>query len=204
MEEDVTPMVEWARTGNQKGAMLQVLTRPMPAKSILHRAKKISPRITYRDLVSLLQGAQKMEVVTCLTPKRDWGKIYYLTPLGQQTVHQAFGIHTPLLPTIDWDAFAYAQYGATRFNVFLNLTGHNQRPRRATDIKRALRGEQGLTLNQTSRALAELELEGLVRIHSISLRRSSRLYAYTEKGQEIMDMLHYFDARDPFSFTEKR
>ena len=197
-------MVEWARTGNQKGAMLQVLTRPMPAKSILYRAKKINPRITYRDLVSLLQGAQEKEVVTCLTPKRDWGKIYYLTPLGQQTVHQAFGIHTPLLPTVDWDAFAYARHGETRYHVFLNLTGPHERPRRATDITRALRGEQGLTLNQTSRALAELELEGLVRIHSISLRRSSRLYAYTEKGQEIMDMLHYFDAHDPFSLTEKR
>jgi hypothetical protein len=192
-------LAEWAITGNQKAAMLRVLAAPMPAKVILMLARKISPSMTMRDLLVLLHVAQEKGVVRCLTPKRIQGKLYYPTPLGRQAVKIAFGMHLGPLPDEDWEAYSYILSGESRFHVFTEVLAQDGSPRRITDVKFALRGERGLTLNQASRALAELQAADLVRVCGLTKRRASKLYSYTDKGQSIINVMRSFGPDNPFS-----
>jgi hypothetical protein len=185
-------LAAWAAEGSQKSAILRVMRQPLSGSQILSRAQKYNSRITYRDLWAVLQAATKKGVVECLTPDIKNGKIYFPTSIGRRVLQTAFSNSILTPPEIDWNAYAYLCAGKARWWVFLHLEDRNGHPRRATDIKKALREVHGVTLNQTSRALLELELCGLIKIAGVSKKRASRLFGYTSQGRSIRNTIRIY------------
>ena len=193
-------LVRWVSEGNQKSAVLRVMTHVMPGKVILRRARAINSRITKRDVWGILQAAIEKGVVECLTPQAEYGKVYTLTVLGSTVIYEAFGLLSCLPPmNIDWYQYAYILSGAVRTNVFLEVQPGLSARRRVTDIKRALRGRFGISINHTIRAVDDLLKAGLIHKVGESAKRSCALYDYTDMGQKIVNAMRLFKVNDPFS-----
>ncbi len=201
---DELALAEWMKRGSQKAAIFRVMTRPMPPIQLLELARMRNPAITMRDLWGVLHSGIDAGVTQCLTPSLPQSRIYYPTDLGRRALDRAFGLQVPPLPDgVNWERTAYVLSGSARTRVFLEVQSTDGHPRRATDIKTALRSRAGITLNQSIRALNELEHAGLVKLDGLTDRRQSRLYAYTSTGRRIVDVLRYYRSRDALAYTER-
>lgn len=192
----------WLLRGNQRRAVAAALLAIRTGTQVWRTAATRSPRITLRDTRAILRDLEARYLARCLNPSARTGRLYAATEHGWARLARLFpeAVHTcPGVP-LDADLVGFVLRGRVRNAVFCALAADS--PFRApldsaTAIKRYLRDSHPVTLNQTIRALRELEASGLVERTGFSARRVT--YRVSQAGRTVKEYIAggYEPSHDP-------
>ncbi len=184
---------QWLTRGHQRAAVAQVLRKPMTASEIRDAARVMSPRIRLRDIWFLMRQFAERGLVVCLHPKQVTGSLYHLTAEGRAAVLWAFGIAFEAPKEgIDWRKYSWTVRAKTRRLTLQGLHRLEKRtrlPQTATQIRKQIRDEGLVSLNQVIRALKEMLGVGLIRCAGVTKKQSRKLYLLTPAGKRILQQL---------------
>lgn len=77
-------LIAWIVSGSRRTAILKALERPMSPCQVHKKSKDYSPKISLNHASDTLRELQKQGLATCITPENTRGRIYQLTPLGEE------------------------------------------------------------------------------------------------------------------------
>lgn len=183
-------LVRWINRGNQRRAVARSLETVMTMTQICEAAARDTPQITLRDTRAIVRDFEDRDLVRCLNPEARNGRLYAPTAQARQVFAQASPKYCPgpdgLPAGCNHETMSYLLRGRVRTEVFRRLADDDPfRPRydSATLVKRAMREQYPVTLNQSIRALHELRRSGLImRVDSDGVQRR---YMLTEQGQHV-------------------
>ena len=181
----------WLTRGKQRHAAAISFTAMRSGAELLSLAKTHASKITARDLRAILREFEARGLIHCINPQDTCGRLFCPTPQGARLFEQLSGKAVVLPPDdLDFGLLAFLARGRVRRAVFLLLASEplgKPKPRAASTLKRALRGHCPVTLNQTIRALNELQRAGLIQ----TVETGSRLHSYglTQSGIRTAEFL---------------
>ena len=183
--------IKWVKRGRQRTAVVRVLRKPMTASEICRAAQPINPHIQLRDVWFIMGQLKQKGLVVCLNPKHVTGKLYSLTAFGHEVAVRGFNLPPSTKPEhLDWRRYAQVVRAKVRKLVLLELARlPSSSPRTASVIRRHLREKHPIGLNQTIRALKDLERLGLARSKPVSDRDARRAYRATTAGLAVARQL---------------
>ncbi len=165
----------------------------MTSLEICQAAESIKPNIQLRSVTSTLRGFEKRGLVYCLFPHRVKGRLYFFTDMGRAIAKQTLGkIVEPLSKDIDMDAYSKISYAKIRRIVLLELVkknGKDEGGKTVVEIKRNLLDSYPIGVNQTLKAVKELEGYGLAESLVMARKGNRKLYKITSKGEKIVEQL---------------
>lgn len=74
----------WAVSGSQRMAVMKAMSKPMPPSLIRKEAVKYNPKVSLNNTCDVLRGMAQVGLAVCLRPEARVGRIYALTPAGQE------------------------------------------------------------------------------------------------------------------------
>lgn len=186
-------LMKWVTRGIQRHAVTRHLHRPQTSAQLWNAAKRDAPRLTMRDTRAILRDLESRGLASCLNPSALTGRIYAATNFGGEllrllTPGQEPSVEKPLAAVTD--SLAFVLRGRVRHAVFRTATTHipgRPTPTSASTIKRHLRNIHPVTLNQTIRALRELERAGIV--ETVPSETRIRHYGPTEIGKLLVPFI---------------
>ncbi|MFA6286046.1 MAG: hypothetical protein WC661_01580 [Opitutaceae bacterium] len=179
-------LIPWLQRGNQRRAVARSLVGIMTGTQLWHQARLHAPRINLRDVRAILRQLETQTLVRCINPEATSGRLFCVTPVGRVVFDQTFE-RSSAMPSLPEGVFpwqlSFLFRGHVRQAVFRAVCEPplgKPLEQSATSIKRQLRETCPLTLNQTIRALRELEHAQL--IHSVDPVCRRHLYLPTPEA----------------------
>lgn len=162
---------EWLSRGRQRIAVATVFRGVLTGVQLWREAAKFAPKIQLRDVRAILREFEARKLSRCLNPTATCGRLFEPTRAGTTAFNalapQSSAVPMRLNSGADLPLASYLLRARVRLAVFREILEDDfggTGPKSAAVVKRALRGTCPLTLNQTSRALHELERTGLIEI----------------------------------------
>ncbi len=162
---------EWLSRGRQRIAIATVFRGVFTGVQLWREAAKFAPKIQLRDVRAILREFEARKLSRCLNPTATCGRLFEPTRAGITAFNalapQSSSVPMQFKSVADLPLASYLLRARVRLAVFREILQEdfgNSGPKTAAEVKRALRGACPLTLNQTSRALHELERAGLIEI----------------------------------------
>jgi hypothetical protein len=192
--------MKWVARGCQRRSVVINLHGIKTGSQLWQGARLSAPRITLRDTRAVLRQLEKRGIVECLNPSAPCGRLYRATSHGAKLLRDALSIEQPApgFESQHVELLSHILRGRIRHAVFRVIAQPpigRQIPACATQIKRYLREQCPMTLNQAIRALRELEGAGA--IEAAESPNRYRLFRLTNTGAEIGRCLEQTQWRAP-------
>lgn len=165
----VCDLQEWLSRGRQRRAVAAAFRGIVSGVQLWREAAKSAPRLQLRDVRAILREFEARDLSRCLNPTATSGRLFEPTTAGLNAFEPLWAVpapeSVPLSSTVDLSLASYLSRARVRQAVFRKVLQEDfggGGPKSASEIKRALRDTCPLTLNQTSRALHELESADLI------------------------------------------
>jgi Fe2+ or Zn2+ uptake regulation protein len=168
--------------GKQRLAVYKALSKPATARRILSLTRQSAPSMSYQDLRHILRDFQKKEIVTCLNPDCQTGRIYRTNSGATETAIGSDLIN--ICSRIDRAKSRMAVLGEVARKRYSETA-----PLTATQIKKLLREHYSMGLNHVLAALKFLEQHALVEVAGFTEKRELKIYRITGKGQAVLNHL---------------
>lgn len=168
--------------GKQRIAVLNAIKSPSTGRKILSIAKQSAPSMTYQDLRHILRDFQQKNIVTCLNPEDQTGRIYI-----RNTREHENPISRELI-----DVCARIDRAKTRLAVLKEVARKRYfetEPLTATRIRKLLLESHPLGLNHVLAALQFLEQHDLVEVVDCTAKRELKIYDITNRGRLVLKQL---------------
>jgi hypothetical protein len=191
--KDLQQCGPWLMKGRQKRSIVQVMRKPMTPAEIRKASRDLDPHIQLRDIWLILRQLETKGLVYCLNPHRITGDLYFFTEWGRHIAGGSLGIHVNPEPgNVNWRLYGRVASARVRRTVLLELARLEQRgfPEiTAAIVRKELRGRFPIALNQTVRALKELERYRLIFCSGLTRKRLKRKYQLAEAGKLVVEEL---------------
>jgi hypothetical protein len=185
----------WLARGRQRLAVVAVFRGVLTGAQLWREAAKLAPKIQLRDVRAILREFEARGLSRCLNPTATSGRLFEPTPAGihafQALSPQSSGVPVQFNALEDLPLASLLLRARVRLAVFRELLRDDfaiSRPKSAAEVKRTLRATCPLTLNQTSRAINELQRAGL--IEAVDPDEHRRRFRPTALGLRVAQELH--------------
>lgn len=81
-------LISWILRGSQRRVIFKVINGTMIPAQIYSKAKEINLKITRNNVSDILRELKEKELVICLNPKENKGRLYQLTQLGKEILKE--------------------------------------------------------------------------------------------------------------------
>ena len=163
----------------------------MTGTEICAAARAFNSHIQLRDVWHLLRQMERRGLVQCFNPRLVTGRLYLLTPRGDEAVKEAFSISVPRPPAnIDWRKYSRVVRAKVRRLTLISLGRLEEKTsssQTATAIRKHL--ERSVNLNLVIRAIKDLLKLGLFQLAGVTEKRQWKLYRLTRMGRRVLNQL---------------